>query len=79
MVTDHDYDALSDVDRRARRQSRKHNGQSTFERLDGKNRREPLSKIKLYIEGGGDSALQDTLFREMVDFFSKSRIGWALR
>jgi len=33
-------------------------------------------KIKLYIEGGGDSALQDTLFREgWQTFFQKAGLG----
>lgn len=39
-------------------------------------RREPLVKIKLYIEGGGDSALQDTLFREgWKVFFEKAGLA----
>ena len=34
-------------------------------------------KIKLYIEGGGDSALQDTLFREGWQvFFQKAGKRW---
>ena len=33
-------------------------------------------KIKLYIEGGGDSALQDTLFREgWQTFFQKAGLA----